>query len=156
MIDWLRREALEPTIKLIGRDVPIDLVRNRRAKRLTLRLALDGSAVRITLPHWCRSADAIAFAHARQEWLSAQLAKVPNGAIPPAMAQCSIAAKTSRSNGVRICPANRISKMARSGLEARGKHSAHACSAGSNVRHWIYSARMRRNIAHAATLIAPM
>ena len=77
MIDWLRREALEPTIKLIGRDVPIDLVRNRRAKRLTLRLALDGSAVRITLPHWCRSADAIAFAHARQEWLSAQLAKVP-------------------------------------------------------------------------------
>ena len=77
MIDWLRREALEPTIKLIGRDVPIDLVRNRRAKRLTLRLAHDGSAVRITLPHWCRSADAIAFAHARQEWLSAQLAKVP-------------------------------------------------------------------------------
>lgn len=77
MIDWLRREALEPVIELDGREVPIELSRNRRAKRLTLRLAPDGSAVRITLPHWCRSAEAIAFAHARREWLAAQLAKVP-------------------------------------------------------------------------------
>ena len=77
MIDWLRREALEPTIELDGRELPIEILRNRRAKRLTLRLAPDGSAIRITLPHWCRSAEAIAFAHARREWLAAQLAKVP-------------------------------------------------------------------------------
>ncbi|MEX0342291.1 MAG: M48 family metallopeptidase [Erythrobacter sp.] len=77
MIDWLRREALEPAIELDGRELPIELSRNRRAKRLTLRLAPDGSAVRITLPHWCRSTEAIAFAHARRDWLAAQLAKVP-------------------------------------------------------------------------------
>ena len=77
MIDWLRREALEPVIELDGRAIPIALRRNRRAKRLTLRMAPDGSEVRITLPHWCRSAEAIAFAHARQSWLAAQLAKVP-------------------------------------------------------------------------------
>lgn len=77
MIDWLRREALEPQIELDGRTLPIALQRNRRAKRLTLRLAPDGSEVRITLPHWCRSAEAIAFAHARREWLATQLAKVP-------------------------------------------------------------------------------
>jgi len=50
MIDWLRREAIEPEIELGDRTLPIDLIRNRRAKRLTLRLAPDGSAVRITLP----------------------------------------------------------------------------------------------------------
>lgn len=77
MIDWLRREYHSPAIDIDGRDLPIELNRNKRAKRLTLRLAPDGRAVRITLPLWCRSADAIAFAHARREWLTAQLAKVP-------------------------------------------------------------------------------
>ena len=37
MIDWLRREAIEPEIELGDRTLPIDLIRNRRAKRLTLR-----------------------------------------------------------------------------------------------------------------------
>jgi hypothetical protein len=77
MIDWLRRENQEPVIVIAGRTVPIELRRHGRAKRLTLRLAPDGSAVRITLPAWCRSAEAIAFAHARCEWLANQLAKVP-------------------------------------------------------------------------------
>ena len=77
MIDWLRREALEPEIEISGRVLPIELNRNRRAKRLTLRLAPDGSAVRITLPHWCPSVEALAFAHARADWLGKQLAKVP-------------------------------------------------------------------------------
>ena len=77
MIDWLRRDAQEPVIELAGRALPIALTRNRRARRMTLRLAPDGSAVRVTLPHWCRSAEAIAFVHARREWLAEQLAKVP-------------------------------------------------------------------------------
>ncbi len=77
MIDWLRREALEPEVEIDGRILPIELNRNARAKRLTLRLAPDGRAVRITLPQWCRSAEAIAFAHARADWLADQLAKVP-------------------------------------------------------------------------------
>lgn len=82
MIDRLRREALEPVIEIDGRELPIEITRNRRARRLTLRLAHDGSAVRITLPHWCRSAEAIAFAHARHDWLAAQLAKVPESRDP--------------------------------------------------------------------------
>ncbi len=82
MIDWLRRDALEPVVELAGRTLPIELTRNARARRLTLRLAPDGSAVRITLPTWCRSADAVAFAHARREWLAAQLAKVPEARDP--------------------------------------------------------------------------
>ena len=77
MIEWLRSDRQAPTIELAGRLIPIELLRHARARRLTLRLAADGSAVRITLPRWCRSQDAVAFAAARKIWLEAQLAKVP-------------------------------------------------------------------------------
>lgn len=83
MIDWLRREMLEPEVELAGRRLPIVLKRNARARRLTLRLAPDGSAVNVTLPRWCRSAEALAFVHARAAWLADQLAKVPQPR-PPA------------------------------------------------------------------------
>lgn len=83
MIDWLRREMLSPDIALGDRRLPIALKRNARARRLTLRLAPDGSEVRVTLPRWCRSAEALAFVHARSGWLAQQLAQVPERE-PPA------------------------------------------------------------------------
>lgn len=82
MIDWLRKEFTEPEIELGGRRVPIVLKRHARAKRLTLRMAPDGDEVRITLPQWARSAEAIAFAHARREWLESQMSALP-GRNPP-------------------------------------------------------------------------
>lgn len=84
MIDWLRREVLEPEIDLGNRSLPIVLKRNKRARRLTLRLAPDGSEVRLTLPAWARSAEAIAFAHARRDWLAGQLARLPQREAPQA------------------------------------------------------------------------
>lgn len=77
MIAWLQAGRAEPVIELAGKALPIELNRHARARRLTLRLAPDGSAVRITMPRWCRSQDAIAFARLRHDWLEAQLAKVP-------------------------------------------------------------------------------
>ena len=92
MIDWLRkndpgsrsgperkmvREAREPVIDLGGTPVPIILRRHRTARRLTLRLAPDGGEVRLTLPRWAASHDAIAFAHARRDWLTKQRASIP-------------------------------------------------------------------------------
>lgn len=76
MIDWLRAPA-SPEIEIAGRVLPIELRRMKRATRLTLRLAPDGNAVRITLPNWCASREALAFAHKRAQWLEQQLAKVP-------------------------------------------------------------------------------
>ena len=86
VIEWLRKEtaASDPTIELAGRVLPIEPNRHARARRLTLRLAPDGSAVKITLPRWCRSQDAVAFAQVRKGWLEAQLAKVPAPADPVA------------------------------------------------------------------------
>ena len=71
MIEWLRGEALEPEITIAGRSLPIEIRRHPRARRLTLRLAPDGSAVRITLPRWCASKEAIeAAALASEDFLS--------------------------------------------------------------------------------------
>ena len=80
MIDWLRPELAEPCVSIGGRELPIAIRRHPRAKRLTMRLARDGSALRITVPPWGRTLDALAFARARHDWIAAQLAQ----ATPPA------------------------------------------------------------------------
>ena len=82
MIDWLRRENRNPSVSIGGREVPLAIRRHPRATRLTMRLAPDGSEVRITLPRWGRTSDALVFAHKRIDWLEGQLAAVPR-ADPP-------------------------------------------------------------------------
>lgn len=86
MIDWLRGASAirtpDPDIDLGGRRVPIVLKRLHNARRLTLRLAPDGSEVRVTLPAWAEGREAVAFAHARKGWLADQLAKLPARAAP--------------------------------------------------------------------------
>jgi predicted metal-dependent hydrolase len=78
MIDWLKRAPRdEPSIVLAGRAVPIVIRRLAHAKRMTLRLAPDGSEVRISVPRWARTAEALAFAHARTAWLAEQSARTP-------------------------------------------------------------------------------
>jgi predicted metal-dependent hydrolase len=86
MIDWLRgasiRRPLDPEIEIGGERVPIVLKRMRNARRLTLRLAPDGSEVRITLPAWAEGREALAFAHSRSGWLTEQMARLPKRAAP--------------------------------------------------------------------------
>lgn len=78
MLDWLRRDPrAEPEIELCGRALPISIRRLERARRLTMRLAPDGSAVRISMPRWGRTEEALAFAEARRDWLETQLARIP-------------------------------------------------------------------------------
>jgi len=86
MIDWLRgastERTLDPAIDLGGQRLPIVLKRLHNARRLTLRLAPDGSEVRISLPAWAQAREAIAFAHSRKGWLADQLAKLPARTAP--------------------------------------------------------------------------
>lgn len=78
MIDWLRRSPREvPQVEVAGRSLPVVLRRTASAKRMTMRLAPDGSEVRITLPRWGRSVEALEFAARRKGWIAAQLAAVP-------------------------------------------------------------------------------
>ena len=83
MIEWLRAGPQAPTVALGGREVPIAIRRHPRARRLTMRLAPDGSEVRITLPQWGRTADALVFVGRRMAWLEQQVAAIP-AAAPPA------------------------------------------------------------------------
>lgn len=86
MIDWLRRASVrsggDPVIVLDGKDVPVAIRRHPTARRMTLRLAPDGSEVRLTLPRWGRTGEALDFAASRRDWLEAQLARLPRSAPP--------------------------------------------------------------------------
>jgi predicted metal-dependent hydrolase len=82
MIDWLRREKETPSVRIGERELPLAIRRHPRATRLTMRLAPDGSEIRITLPRWGRTADALIFASKRIDWLEQQLSRVPR-AEPP-------------------------------------------------------------------------
>lgn len=78
MLDWLRRDPREePVVEVAGRELPIVIRRLERARRMTMRLAPDGSEVRISIPRWTRSAEAEAFAQSRRDWLAKQLAALP-------------------------------------------------------------------------------
>lgn len=78
MLDWLRRDPrAEPEIEIAGRSLPIVIRRLERARRLTMRLAPDGSAVRISMPQWTRTEEALAFAKSRRDWLEKQLSRIP-------------------------------------------------------------------------------
>lgn len=84
MIDWLRRNPAELAVTLGERVLPLDIRRHPTARRMVLRLADDGASVRVTLPRWGRTADAVEFATSRRDWLAAQLAKRPKGEAPRA------------------------------------------------------------------------
>lgn len=78
MLDWLRGASGEAqAIEVAGRVLPLNLKRNPRARRLTLRLAPDGKAVNLTVPRWTPTRDALAFATSHREWLERQLGRLP-------------------------------------------------------------------------------
>lgn len=78
MIDWLKREPHEaPTVTVNGRLLPVIIRRLANARRMTLRLAPDGSEVRISIPRWGRTDEAVDFARSRTDWLESQSASLP-------------------------------------------------------------------------------
>jgi hypothetical protein len=78
VLDWLRRDPRAiPKLELGGRDLPVVVRRLASAKRMTMRLAPDGGEVRISIPRWGRTAEALQFAASRRAWLERQLAAMP-------------------------------------------------------------------------------
>jgi len=83
MIDWLTHDPRHvPTVPVGGRELPVVVRRLAIARRMTLRLAPDGSEVRVSMPRWGRTAEAIAFARARLDWLEEQAALAPRSEPP--------------------------------------------------------------------------
>jgi len=85
MLDWLKRHPREEAEIVIGDlRLPIVIRRLAHARRMTLRLAPDGSEVRISIPRWGRTAEALAFVRSRAGWLAQQHAALPTGDPPRA------------------------------------------------------------------------
>lgn len=78
MLDWLRRDPREePAIEVGEHVLPVQVRRNERARRMTMRLAPNGKAVHVTIPRWTPTREALAFASSRADWLAAQLERLP-------------------------------------------------------------------------------
>jgi predicted metal-dependent hydrolase len=88
VIDWLRRspdaapESEPVVVDIGGRSMPLLIRRHAKAKRMTMRLSPDGGAIRITMPRWAASSEAMVFIKLRQDWLEEQVGKLPEPTIP--------------------------------------------------------------------------
>jgi predicted metal-dependent hydrolase len=60
-----------------GRTLPLKIVENDRARRLTLRIDTGGQGLRITVPPGLRQGEVELFLSRQQGWLEQRLAKVP-------------------------------------------------------------------------------
>lgn len=64
-----------PMIEVGGRQIPVTIRRLAQSRRMVMRLAPDASEIRISMPRWGRTAEALAFARSRAVWLETQLAR---------------------------------------------------------------------------------
>lgn len=93
VLEWLRRadtraketpapRKVAPHVIVVGeRELPLVIRKLGHARRMTLRLAPDGSEARVSIPAWCRVGDAEAFARDRADWLAGQLANLPEARV---------------------------------------------------------------------------
>jgi predicted metal-dependent hydrolase len=74
----LSEAPLPESISVAGREVALDVARNPRARRLTLRIARDGKAARVTAPPHVRNAEVSDFLARHMGWLEQKLATYPD------------------------------------------------------------------------------
>lgn len=70
--------VLERDHVVAGRTLPLRIVENDRARRLTLRIDAGGRGLRITVPPGLRQGEVDRFLDRHQGWLEQRLAKVPD------------------------------------------------------------------------------
>jgi len=81
------------SLRLADRDVPLELRRHPRARRITLRLNAEGDGVSMVLPRRTPIGEAIEFAERNSRWILKHLAKVPpripfaDGAVIPLLGE---------------------------------------------------------------------
>ena len=77
-----RRPSTDAFLAVSGRQIPITLIRNPRARRYLLRLRSDGS-VRVTIPRGGSVTEARRFAERNTEWLARQMERLPAHPVKP-------------------------------------------------------------------------
>ena len=72
------RAVEEREHQVAGRTLPLRIVENERARRLTLRIDAGGQGLRITVPPGLRRGEVEKFLDRHRGWLEQRLAKVPD------------------------------------------------------------------------------
>lgn len=71
-------EAGERTHHVAGRELPLRVVENARAKRLTLRIDAGGQGLRVTVPPGLRKGEIDRFLDRHRDWLELKLSRLPD------------------------------------------------------------------------------
>ena len=66
------------THHVAGRELPLRVVENARAKRLTLRIDAGGQGLRVTVPPGLRRGEVDRFLERHRDWLELRLARLPD------------------------------------------------------------------------------
>lgn len=74
----LPAEPVERLLEVGGRTLPLRIVENARATRLTLRIEAGGQGLRVTVPPGIALREVDRFVDRHQGWLEARLARVPD------------------------------------------------------------------------------
>lgn len=64
--------------QVAGRELPLRVVENARAKRLTLRIDAGGRGLRVTVPPGLRQSEVDRFLDRHRDWLELKLARLPD------------------------------------------------------------------------------
>lgn len=72
-----KADAAERTHVVAGRAIPLKIVENARARRLTLRIATAGEGLRVTTPPGISLSDVQRFIARHQDWLEERYKKLP-------------------------------------------------------------------------------
>jgi predicted metal-dependent hydrolase len=74
----LKKPSIEERLHEVGgRSLPLRIVENNRARRLTLRIDTGGRGLRVTIPPGVARREIDRFLHSHRDWLEQRLAKVP-------------------------------------------------------------------------------
>jgi predicted metal-dependent hydrolase len=71
-------EPLERMHRVAGRELPLRIVQNQRARRLTLRIEAGGRGLRVTVPPGIATREIDRFVERHRGWLETRLAAIPD------------------------------------------------------------------------------
>lgn len=76
----LSKSLSDPAVEIEGERVPVRILRNSRAKRISMRADAIKREIRITMPHYTPTNVALDFVHKKRAWIATRLNSVAEAA----------------------------------------------------------------------------
>ncbi len=73
----LSNSRSDPAVEIEGQHIPVRIKRHDRSRRISLRVDAVKREIRVTMPPWAPTAEAMAFANQKREWIAAKLETAP-------------------------------------------------------------------------------